>query len=891
MHPVKSDAEVCLSKSSWQGAKHLMKPDVKFSFSMSLMAICLLLTACSGVPVAPSGSGTSGGSTAFTIGGTVTGLTSSGLVLVDNGTDKLPVSSSGSFTFATKVASGGAYAVTIGTQPTGPAQVCSVTGGSGTATANVTSVQVTCAAAAPSNVSAVVTGLQGTGLVLQDNGNDSLTVAANGTFAFKNSVTGPYAVIVLHQPTNPSQICTLGNNASGSATGNVSINVTCVLSFTIGGTVTGLDGTGLVLKNGTDSLPISTSGPFTFSNQVVTGGAYNVTIASQPTSPAQTCTITSSSGNATANVTSVAINCPAVTYSIGGNVVGLSGMQPVPPNNAPLTDNSFQLLNNGGDNRIITQNGPFTFATPVALNGAYFISELHPPSTQAAGCTLWDYTGVATGNVTSVLIDCGHNDWTWIDGTKTAGIDGKPQYGSFPATPPSTTPNPYTNTPGVREGGAAWTDSSGNLWLFGGFGFELSGNATPDTISGYLNDLWECPLAGSDHCQWLLLEAPVSNLFPIAQSEDNATGIIPGGRSGSATWTNGTATLWLFGGQGIDSGGSFGFLSDLWKYNAGTWSLVSGVGSTVRDQKGVYTGAPGTLSPGARWSPTSWTDKSGNFWLFGGFGCDANGSFGLLNDLWEYTGGNWVFVSAPIPGSNLISQNGVYGTQGTAAAGNTPGGRQSASGWVDKNGNLWLFGGEGEDATGTPNGILNDLWQYDIASNQWTYVAGSTAANQDGNYGLQTLVGPASTTTAAGTVGLTGGTSGIFPGSRWGATAWTDSTGNLWLFGGWGQDSTGTNGNGYLNDLWAYTPNAVAGQPGTWVWIRGSNTGNQNGVYGPETRPYLTNVAWTPGARRNTMSWVDSFGELWVFGGQGYDSTSSTGDGYLNDLWRYVPYQ
>jgi hypothetical protein len=243
-----------------------------------------------------------------------------------------------------------------------------------------------------------------------------------------------------------------------------------------------------------------------------------------------------------------------------------------------------------------------------------------------------------------------------------------------------------------------------------------------------------------------------------------------------------------------------------------------------------------------------------------------------------------------VPGSNLINQNGVYGAQGTAAAGNTPGGRQTAAGWVDKNGNLWLFGGEGEDATGTPNGILDDLWEYNTTSNQWTFVTGSNAANQHGVYGLQPLIGPASTTSAAGTLGLTGATPGLFPGSRWGTTAWTDNAGNLWLFGGWGLDSLGTNGNGYLNDLWVYTPNATAGQPGTWTWVKGSNTGNQNGLYGPEIRPYVTLVDWTPGARRGTMSWVDGLGQLWLFGGQGYDSTSTNGNGYLDDLWRYVPY-
>jgi len=260
-----------------------------------------------------------------------------------------------------------------------------------------------------------------------------------------------------------------------------------------------------------------------------------------------------------------------------------------------------------------------------------------------------------------------------------------------------------------------------------------------------------------------------------------------------------------------------------------------------------------------------------------------------LNDLWEYstTTHTWVFVS----GSNLANQNGVYGTQGTAASTNAPGGRQEAVGWADANGNLWLFGGEGEDSVGTTNGILNDLWVYNIATNKWTYVMGTSTANQTGEYGLQPLVGPPNTTGAAGTVGLTGGTAGTLPGSRWGASGWVDQGGNFWLFGGWGLDSTGTNGNGALNDLWVYTPNATAGQSGTWTWIKGSNTGSDNGIYGDETRPYKTYEIWTPGGRSNATRWVDGNGQLWLFGGEGYDSTSTTGNGYLNDLWRYLPYQ
>jgi len=35
----------------------------------------------------------------------------------------------------------------------------------------------------------------------------------------------------------------------------------------------------------------------------------------------------------------------------------------------------------------------------------------------------------------------------------------------------------------------------------------------------------------------------------------------------------------------------------------------------------------------------------------------------------------------------------------------------------------------------------------------------------------------------------------------------------------------------------------------------------------------------------------DGLGQLWLFGGEGYHSTSTTGNGYLNDTWRYLPYK
>jgi len=651
---------------------------------------------------------------------------------------------------------------------------------------------------------------------------------------------------------------------------------------------------------------------------VPTGSQYTVSVSAQPITPNQNCVVQpgTGSGTATANVTSVVVTCPAVTYEVGGTVVGLAG---IPATNGPLTDNSFTLQNNLGNTLTVTQNGPFQFATPEALNDQYEITVFTLPTTQQQFCTRWNYKGVVAGNVTDPVVDCAHNDWTWIDGGKTAGTIAAPVYGTFPTSAPTTTPNPYTNTPGARYGAAGWTDKYGNLWLFGGDGWELSGNSQPDTIDAPMNDLWVCQLqfAGgffSDQCQWQLVSGYGTFGGPIianAQSENqpgfytNDPSItyptpVPGGRWGAATWTDSSGNLWLFGGNG-NSHTSTGLLSDLWSFNApiftptsgnytvstGAWTYVGG--SNQVNQRGVYTG--GSAVPGARVNAVTWKDASGNFWLFGGYGFDANGNEGFLNDLWKYSpsGGTWTFLSGAT--TNAINQLGVYGAQGTAAATNMPGARQEAVGWADASGNLWLFGGEGEDSTGTANGILNDLWVYNITSGQWTWVMGSSTANQTGVYGLAPLVGPPNTTAAAGTVGLTGATAGTLPGSRWGASSWTDNGGDFWLFGGWGLDSTATNGNGALNDFWVYVPNSTVTQPGTWTWIKGSNTGSPNGVYGPETRPYETYYIWTPGGRSNSTHWVDSLGELWLFGGEGYDATSTTGSGYLNDTWRYLPYQ
>jgi hypothetical protein len=81
----------------------------------------------------------------YSVGGSVSGLSGSGLVLEDNGGDDLAVAANGTFTFPTALAVDASYSVTVKTQPSAPAQTCTLGNASGTvASANVTSVSVTC---------------------------------------------------------------------------------------------------------------------------------------------------------------------------------------------------------------------------------------------------------------------------------------------------------------------------------------------------------------------------------------------------------------------------------------------------------------------------------------------------------------------------------------------------------------------------------------------------------------------------------------------------------------------------------------------------------------------------------------------------------------------------
>lgn len=329
---------------------------------------------------------------------------------------------------------------------------------------------------------------------------------------------------------------------------------------------------------------------------------------------------------------------------------------------------------------------------------------------------------------------------------------------------------------------------------------------------------------------------------------------VPGAREGSATWTDQSGNLWLFGGHGYGSSGT-GRLGDMWKWNTTTneWTWIKG--SNLPNSLAVY-GTKGVANPlnipGARSFAATWTDNSGFLWMFGGYGYDGLGNVNDLNDLWKYnTATNeWTWVS----GTDLTLQYGVYGTQGVGSVLNIPGARRHHVSWKDNSGALWLFSGYGLGASGAED-KLNDLWKYNTANNEWTWVKGSTSVNQLGTYGTQ------------------GTSSGLnTPGARYGSVGWASGS-DLYMFGGAGYGSAAS---GFLNDVWKF--NTGSGQ---WTWLKGSSLVNQTSIFGTATLFAINNG---PGGRHFPVLWPDASGNAYLQGGNG---NSLGGQQHLNDMWKY----
>ena len=195
----------------------------------------------------------------------------------------------------------------------------------------------------------------------------------------------------------PSTMVTTRLRVGGSS---AEFRSTTIPGQRVGGSVAGLLGAGLVLRlNGVEDLPIAADGTFQFAAELLMGDSYAVTVAGQPTVPVQECTVADGSGIVpNGGVSNVLISCQTVRFPVGGIVNGLLG-------------SGLLLRNNGGDDLVVVDNGPFRFAIPLEDLSNYNVTVAGQPQQPAQSCLADLASGSVSGMaVNTVQIHCSTDD-------------------------------------------------------------------------------------------------------------------------------------------------------------------------------------------------------------------------------------------------------------------------------------------------------------------------------------------------------------------------------------------------------------------------------------------------------------------------------------------------
>ena len=370
--------------------------------------------------------------------------------------------------------------------------------------------------------------------------------------------------------------------------------------------------------------------------------------------------------------------------------------------------------------------------------------------------------------------DVATNQWTWINGPQLVsdqngewGVKGVPSVNNYPSA--------------RTFGPNCWTDKNGDLWLYGGYGFDRFSN------QGGLTDLWRYRIS-TNEWTWVW-GADTANQSPVHGTINvSAPTNSPGGRvECKSGWVDDNNNLWLFGGQdGATANTTINVRNDMWRYDPASdlWTWTKGLttmnSGPVWGTKGVE--SP-NASPAARLSFTKWKGKDGSFYVFAG-GNNASSR----NDLWRYNPvtNNWTWMS----GMNTLNNVGQYAGQCQPDSAKYPRARienqtVATSTCTEV---FWSFGGF---RTITNTESFNDLWLYNLTTNKWTWVSGGSATN---------------VTNIPGPIGVGLPTNRI--GSRGGVYIWSDNQNNLWVFGGLAYDST-IAALGLKNDLWRFQPDTT----------------------------------------------------------------------------------
>ncbi len=247
---------------------------------------------------------------------------------------------------------------------------------------------------------------------------------------------------------------------------------------------------------------------------------------------------------------------------------------------------------------------------------------------------------------------------------------------------------------------------------------------------------------------------------------------------------------------------------------------------------------------------SSWKDDSGRFWMFGGTFYDIdNYNEYSFDKIWRYnpTNNSWAFIKS----SNYVNSYGKYGIQGVPDINNYPSGRIGGALWKTSDQSVWLFGGS------SVWGYNNDLWKYNMSTNEWTWVKGPDSWDEPGSYGIKGIPDDSNN-----------------PPTRRNAATWVDDSNNLWLFGGY--QETPYEFSNFFNDLWMFNTST-----NLWTWMGGTDTVDNAGVFGIKGLPDSTNL---PSSRSCNCTWSDDDDNFYLFGGAGI---WVEGTYMMGDVWRY----
>ncbi len=413
-------------------------------------------------------------------------------------------------------------------------------------------------------------------------------------------------------------------------------------------------------------------------------------------------------------------------------------------------------------------------------------------------------------------------EYTWIAGDSL--INQYPNYGQKGVSSP-------TNKIGSMHSYTSQIDANDNLLVFGGAGYKSVGE------EGSLNDLWKWD---GTNWTWLSGDSSYNSLGNYGSKGIANSNNMPGARHGAFSWLDSVGNFWLYGGLS-----DTGFLADLWKWDGVNWTWEAGdstyVNYPIYGQKGVTGVGNG---PGGRRSGACWKDTNDNFWLFGGQLDFRGGQRGQANDLWKWDGTQWTWIS----GDSIKDQFGIYGTKGIGSGTNKPGARLLPFGWMDDNGEIWLFAGFG--SAEAKSGVLNDLWTYN--GTNWIWISGSNETNKNGRFGTQNLQSDQNSPPAIA-----------------GFAGWVDSIGDFYLHGGINIQKFGT-----FADVWKWNGSS-------WFWLKGDSLVNSTSEYG---QLGISNANNKIGAFNENRAHVLSNGNVLVFGGRKFFNPFTS-----NTLWEIKP--